>query len=117
MGSHIIGARIQSDKVKIIAMYNGGVAVAGIADEYNVKVDTMCRRLLSWGIEIKSGDWHKKEECKRFKQKFSSELMAKMKENSRINNDKKKGIQYVKFVRTTADQYLVSNIINHPIIG
>ena len=117
MGSKIIGARIQSDKAKIIEMYNGGVAVAGIADEYNVKVDSLCRRLLSWGIEIKSGDWHKKEECKRFKQKFSPELLAKMKENSRINNDKKKGIQYVKFVRTTADQYLISNIINHPVIG
>jgi len=117
MGSKLIGARIQSDKARITEMYESGVAVAVIADEYEVKVDTLCRRLLSWGIEIKSGDWHKKEECKRFKQKFSSELMAKMKENTRINNDKKKGIQYVKFVRTTADQYLISNIINHPIIG
>jgi len=114
MGSKLIGARIQSDRVKIIEMYNGGVAVAGIADEYNVKVDTLCRRLLSWGIGIKSGDWHKKEKSKRFKQEFSPELKARMEENTRINNER---IQYVNFVRTTEDQYLVSNIINHPIIG
>ena len=44
---------------------------------------------------------------------FSPELRAKMKENSRIND---KYIEYVNFVRTTEDQYLVSNIINHPIM-
>jgi len=44
---------------------------------------------------------------------FSPELLAKIKENTRINN---KYIEYVNFVRTTEDQYLVSNIINHPIM-
>ena len=48
---------------------------------------------------------------------FSPEFLAKRAINSRINNDPKKGIQYVKFVRTTADQYLISNITNHSIIG
>jgi len=117
MGSKIIGARIQSDKVKIIAMYESGVDITEIADKYNLKVNTLCQRLRRWGVKIRGGDWHKKEKDKRPEQKFSSELMAKMKENSRINNDPKKGIQYVKFVRTTADQYLISNITNHPIIG
>ena len=48
-----------------------------------------------------------------YKREFSPELRAKMKENSRIND---KYIEYVNFVRTTEDQYLVSNIINHPIM-
>ena len=49
---------------------------------------------------------------------FSPELLARMKENSRINNDPKKGIQYVKFGKATRrDQYLIYNIINRPIIG
>ena len=115
MGSKIIGARIQSDKAKIIEMYKSGIDILELADGCNVCVNTMCHRLHIWGVKIRDGDWHKKKYIP--KQKFSPELMAKMKENSRINNDKKKGIQYVKFVRTTADQYLVSNIINHPIIG
>jgi len=117
MGSKIIGAKIQADKNKIIEMYTGGVSIGRLAIDYDVKVDTICRRLRKWGIKIKSNDWHKKEKGKRPEQKFSLELLAKMKENSRINNDPKKGIQYVKFVRTTADQYLISNITNHPIIG
>ena len=48
---------------------------------------------------------------------FSPEFLAQRAINTQINNDPKKGIQYVRFVRTTADQYLISNIINHPIIG
>ena len=116
MGSKIIGARIQSDKVKIIEMYESGVDITEIADKYNLKVNTLCQRLRRWGVKIRGGDWHKKEKYQLI-QKFSPELLAKMKINTEINNDPKKGIQYVKFVRTTADQYLISNIINHSVIG
>jgi len=118
MGSKIIGARIQADKAIIIEMYANDISISNIAVDYDVKVDTICRRLRKWGVKIKSNDWHKKEKSKRIEQKFSPELLAKMKENSRINNDKKKGIQYVKFGKATRrDQYLIHNIINRPVIG
>ena len=61
MGSKIIGARIQSDKVKIIEMYESGVDITEIADKYNLKVNTLCQRLRRWGVKIRGGDWHKKE--------------------------------------------------------
>lgn len=114
MGSKIIGARIQADKTKIIEAYKNNVSIGKLAGDYDVMVDTMCRRLRNWGIKIKKHDWHKKEKSKKASTQFSSELRARMKENSRINN---KRIQYVNFKGTTADQYLVHNIINHPIIG
>jgi len=116
MNRNLISARLRADKVKIIEMYNNGVDIIEFADEYDAKINTLCHRLYMWGVKVKGSDWHKKGVHKGAKQKFSSELMAKMKENSRINNDPKKGIQYVKFVRTTADQYLISNITNHPIL-
>jgi len=115
MNKILIGSRLLFDKVKIIEMYKSGVDILELADECNICVNTICHKLHIWGVKIRDGDWHKKKYIP--KQKFSPELMAKMKENSRINNDPKKGIQYVKFVRTTADQYLISNITNHPIIG
>ena len=115
MNRNLISARLRTDKAKIIEMYESGVDILELADECNVCVNTMCHKLHIWGVKIRDGDWHKKKYIP--KPKFSPELMAKMKENSRINNDPKKGIQYVKFVRTTADQYLISNITNHPIIG
>ena len=49
---------------------------------------------------------------------FSPEFLARRAINNRINNDPKKGIQYVKFGKATRrDQYLIHNIINCPIIG
>jgi len=117
MNRNLISARLRTDKAKIIEMYNNGVDIIELADEYDAKINTLCHRLYMWGVKVRGSDWHKKGVHKGAKPKFSPELMAKMKENSRINNDPKKGIQYVKFVRTTADQYLISNITNHPIIG
>ena len=115
MGSQIIGARIQADRAMIIKMYADGVSIAKLADDYDVKVDTMCRRLRQWGEKIKSNDWHKRDKRQRAKQQFSKELLVQRAVNTRINNDPKKGIQYVKFVRTTEDQRLVANIISHPL--
>ena len=118
MNRNLISARLLSDQAKIIEMYKSGVDILELADEYNIMVNTLCQKLRKWGIKIRSGDWWKEsKKYKQLKQKFSPELLARMKENSRINNNPKKGIQYVKFVRTTADQYLISNITNHPIIG
>ena len=117
MGSKIIGARIQADRSTIIAMYADGVPIAKLASDYDVKVDTLCRRLRQWGEKIKRNDWHKKVKGESSKRKFSPELLAKREVNTRTNNDPKKGIQYVNFTNTTEDQRLVANIISHAIIG
>jgi len=116
MGSKLIGARIQTDKVKIIETYKSGVDILELADQCNVCVNTMCHKLHIWGVKIRDGDWHKKKYIP--KQKFSPELLAQRAINTRINDDPKKGIQYVKFGKATRrDQYLIHNIINRPVIG
>lgn len=46
--------------------------------------------------------------------KFSPGLVARIKENTRINDTK---IKYVNFERSTEDQKLVDNILSRPIIG
>jgi len=108
----------QKDQAKIIEMYKSGVDISEIASEYNVCVNTTCHRLYKWGVKIRDRDWREKGENKQPKQKFSPEFLAQRAINSRINNDPKKGIQYVKFGKATRrDQYLIHNIINHPIIG
>ena len=112
MNRNLITIGLISGQAKIIAMYENGVDITEIAAEYNAKVNTICRRLRKWGIKIKDGDWYKKGKYQ-LRREFSPKLLAKMKENSRINNEK---IQYIEFVKTTRDQELVHNIINHPIM-
>ena len=114
MNKNQVGAVILSNKALIIKMYQENMRVTAIAAKYGVVESTIYMHLKKWGIPLKRGVWIKQARPKKhWKRKFSSELMAKFKENSRIND---KGIKYVKFERTTQDQYLVSNIINHPIM-
>jgi len=114
MNKNAIGAKVKADQVNIITAYEGGADIAELADEYNIRINTLCRKLRGWGVKVRRGDYKEKNVYVPYKRKFSPELLAKMKENTRINNER---IQYVSFVRTTEDQDLVSNIINHPIIG
>jgi len=118
VNKNVIGARLLSDQEKIIEMYKGEVGISDIADEYNIMASTLRIKLRKWGVKVRRGDYKakKKEEqvFVHFKHRISPELLAKIEENTRINDDK---IQYVSFLRGTEDQYLVSNIINHPIIG
>jgi len=114
VNKNTIGAVILSDKAIIIKMYQDNMRVTAIAAKYGVVESTIYMHLKKWGIPLKRGIWIKQAKpMKHWKRKVSPELLARMKENSRIND---KGIQYVKFERTTQDQYLVSNIINHPIM-
>ena len=109
------GVVVDRDKDKIIERYKKGVLISIIASKYNVGVDTVARRLRSWGIKVRKGDYHRKvKSIKYYKRIFSPGLRVKMAENSRINN---MFIKSCKFEHATEDQRLVSNIINHPIIG
>ena len=114
MNKNTIGAVILSNKDIIIKMYQENMRVTAIAAKYGVADSTIYMNLKKWSIPLKGGARVKHiKPMKHWKRPKSQELLAIMKENSRINN---KGIQYIKFERTTQDQCLVRNIINHPIM-
>ena len=109
------GVKVDEKKNYIIEKYVSGIKIYILAEEFNIAVDTLCRKLKKWGIKIRKGDFKKKaRERGHFRRKFSPELQAKMRKNTQVNNNY---IVYCKFVNTTRDQRLIRNIINHPIIG
>ena len=113
MNKNIIGARIKTDKDKIIEMYDYfGADILDLAEEYNVLPATMCNKLHTWGIKIRSGDYHRERELIKQKTKVSKELLDMRAYNTKVNNKK---IKYINFINTTEDQRLVDNIINHPL--
>ena len=115
MSKNITGARIKVEKDIIIKMYNNGVPIVNIAREYGVVSTSLWRHLKKWGIEVKRKPYqHRPKRIIRFKLKKSLKLQARMAENSRINDI---FIKPCKFEHAAEDQKLVSNIINHPIIG
>lgn len=100
-------AEADKNKESLIKRYNAGVGIQILAGELDVKPDTLCRRLKKWGVKIRRGDYKKKAITKQYR-KFSPELQAKIRENTRINN------RYVKFFNTVEagnDKSLVRNIL------
>ena len=115
MNKNLIGKRIRANKAKIIEMYQADTFVIDIANKYSVVESTIHRYLRLWGIPVKRKKHeHRERKVKKIKRRFSPELQAIMKENSWINNEH---IKHIDFVGETEDQRLVSNIICHPIIG
>lgn len=89
-----------------------------IAQEYGVSFTTIYSLLRKWGLKrnfkrkyFKLPKTQKTEREKKFiafKRKLSPETLAKMRENTRINN------RYIKFydaIETTHDKFLVHNIL------
>ena len=114
----LIAKYIDDNCANIIARYNQDMPISEIAELYDVSHSVIYLRLVKWGIRIKK---YAAARCrriekprKRYKRQFSPELLVKMKENSRVNNEH---INYVEFERSTYDQRLVCNIIDHPILG
>lgn len=107
----VIHRMLLDNKENIIQKYNENVRVYDIAKLYGVAESTIYIKLSQWGIRKKRS----KRVCRRetgkparVKRKFSPELLAKMKENTRINN------QHIKFyetVETIHDEFLVQNIL------
>ena len=114
----LIAKYIDDNQNNIIAKYKQDMPISEIAELYGVSHSVIYLRLVKWGIRIKkyAGARRRRVEKprKRYKRKFSPELLVKMKENSRVND---KHISYVEFERSTYDQKLVCNIIDHPILG
>jgi len=103
------GVEMDKNKESIIKRYNAGVEIQMLAGELNVKPDTLCRRLKKWGVKIRRGDYKKKAITNRYLyRKFSPELQAKIRENTRINN---KYIKFFNTVKTGNDKFLVRNIL------
>ena len=109
------GVIVDRGKNKIIKRYKNGILINTIARDYNVEIDTICRRLKKWGVKLRKGDFKRKPKfVKHFKRVFSPGLKARMAENTRINNIH---IRHCEFVHITEDQKLISNILCRPIIG
>ena len=108
MNKNITGARIKAEKEKIIKMYKDDIPILDIAKEYNAAETTIYRQLKIWGVLVRRKAYQrKKKKVNNPKRKFSPELQAKMKENTRINN---KYIKFYNTVETKNDRFLVRNI-------
>ena len=94
MNKNIIGEKIKRDKDKIIEMYESGKDIQSLANEYNIVVQTLLKKLKLWGVEIKKGDYVKRFKKENPKMELSPELLKRRKENTRINNIK---IEYANF--------------------
>lgn len=96
-------------------MYEDGRRVLDIAKKYGVTERTLYNHFKRWGIEVIRGAYKKRDKKrKHFKRRFSPGLKVMMAINTAINNEHMKK---VKFKNRTEEQRLVSNIIQHTIIG
>jgi len=108
MSINLTNVKIKDDKDRIIKMYEDNVGILNIAKEYGVVETTICRRLKKWGIQVKRKAYYRRNKKKKSKREFSPELIAKIKENTRINN---KYIKFYNTVETGKDKFLVRNIL------
>ena len=107
----IIAEYIDENKDSIIQKYNENISISEIAELYGVAESTIYLRLVKWDVRIKRFGVIRHRRNKkpiRQKRKFSPELQAKMKENTRINN---KYIKFYNTVETKDDKFLVQNIL------
>ena len=107
----IIAKYIDENKDNIIQKYNENMSISEIAELYGVVESTIYLRLVKWGIKIKKYRSERRRKNERpisQKRKFSPELQAKMKENTRIND---KHIKFFNTVETKDDKFLVRNIL------
>ena len=109
MSKNLTGARIKAEKEKIIKMYKDDIPILDIAKEYGIVSTSLWRHLKNWGVIVRRKAYQrKKNKVNNFKRRFSPELQAKMKENTRINN---KYIKFYRTVETGKDKFLVRNIL------
>lgn len=108
------GVVLDKDKDIIIEKYNKGIKIHILADKYNVGVDTLCRRLRSWGVKVRKGDYYRKKVAKKhWYRKFSKEFLANRAEITRMNGSK---IKYIKDVNISHDNRMIRNILKHSYI-
>lgn len=109
MNINLTNIRINDEKEKIIKMYESDIRILDIAKKYGVVERSMYRYLKKWGISIKRKPYQsRRKKVKKFKREFSPELLAKMKENTRINNKK---IKFFETIDTAKDKFLVWDML------
>lgn len=119
----LIAEYIDSNRENIIEKYEQDMPINAIAELYGVSRSIIYLRLIKWGVTLRryKGARRRKEERlvtqKHYKRQFSKAFLAQRAINTKKNNDKKKGIKYIKSEHSTADQKLVDNLLSRPIIG
>jgi len=112
MSINLTNIRIKAEKEKIIKMYKDNIPILDIAKKYGVVSTSLWRHLKKWGVPIKrkprEPHHYRDRKIKRVKRIFSLELLAKMKENTRIND---KHIKFYGIVETEKDKFMVRNIL------
>ena len=109
---------LMDNREAIIRKDKQDIPILKIAQEYGVSFTTIYSLLRKWGKKRnfkrkyfklpKNQKTEKEEKLIAFKKTLSPELLAKRKENSRINN---KYIKYYKVVETVHDKFLVQDFV------
>ena len=108
------GVTLDKNKKYIIKKYKKGIDISILASEFDVGVDTICRRLRTWGEKVRKGDYHKKiKNVKHWRRKFSKEFIINRMAITKKNNV---SIKFVKTVNNASDGRLVRNILNRAFI-
>ena len=108
------GVTLDKNKKYIIKKYKKGTDISILASEFDVGVDTICRRLRTWGEKVRKGDYHKKiKNVKHWRRKFSKEFITNRMAITKKNNV---NIKFVKTVNNTSDTRLIKNILNRAFI-
>lgn len=114
----LIAKYVDDSQANIMAKYEQEMSITAIAKLYNVAYTTIYYRLIRWDIPIRKHGGPRipkgKRLVKHYKRQFSPEFLARRAEITRLNEGK---IKYIKFEGVTEDQKLISNIIQHPILG
>ncbi len=119
----LIAAYIDENRENIIEKYEQDMPINALAELYGVSRSIIYLRLVKWGVSIQKykGARRRKEErlvtWEHYKRQFSKAFLAQRAINTKKNNDKEKGIKYIKFEHSTEDQKLVDNLLSRPIIG
>jgi hypothetical protein len=105
------GVKVDKGRKSIIKKYKIGIGIQIIAAEYNIAVDTLCRRLKKWGVKIKKGDFKRKANQKQehFRMKISPELLAQRSINQKVNNEK---IHFIKGVDISGKRNLYRKFLD-----
>jgi len=113
------GAKVRSQKDRIIKMLKNGIRVLDIAKKYHVTESTMYKYFNRWGVEIircskyerrEFEDRQKIKKRRHWKRKCSPELIAKKAINQKTND------KYIRYINVesqkTRDARWISNILN-----
>ena len=110
---------LMDNREAIIQKDKQDIPILKIAQEYGVASTTIYTLLKKWGVRkrnfaryhfkcLKDQKTEKEEKLITFEKTLSPELLAKRKENTRINN---KYIKYYKVVETVHDNFLVQEVL------